>query len=236
MVEELAVRVDRRPGKQGEEVVSRAIVATQRTRLPEDATVWICDATANPDEIETAIGRSITNRTQAGGIELQHELLQVAHADIKRITASSTVAKHFLAIIARFPNAQRVGVVCDSWHVGIFEGTGKKKKLLGSAIRSRIAKVGYFRGPDSRGSNSWTDCDLIIVIGTPRVPTSAVSDRLIATGNVAAAAKGTGSGKLIIGAAAIVPAVAIPSRPPHIATGIGTWHTGRLFGPSFCSA
>jgi hypothetical protein len=189
VVEDLAVRVDRRIGKERKEVVSRAIIATQRTKLPEDTTVWICDATAHPDEIEAAIGRPIANKTQAGNIELQHELVQVASVDVKRSTAPSTVAKHFLGVIAHYPDAQRIGVICDSRHVGIFEGTGKKGKLLSQEVRSRIAKVGYFRGSDSRGSNDWMDCDLIIVPGTPRVPTSAVASRLIATGNVAAAAR-----------------------------------------------
>ena len=55
--------------------------------------------------------------------------------------------------------------------------------MLGAEDNARIVKVDWFRGTESRGSNSWKEeCDLLIVAGTPRVPVSAVQNRLLQLG------------------------------------------------------
>ena len=69
-------------------------------------------------------------------------------------------------------------------------GTAHRGPVLDEAFRSRIAKVAYFHGGESCGSNHWIDeCDMIIVLGTPRVPPSVVKSRLIQTGRAAASAR-----------------------------------------------
>ena len=59
--------------------------------------------------------------------------------------------------------------MCHREHVTAIRGTAGGASVLDGVTRSRIAMVGYFRGA-SAGSNSWLDCDLLIVLGTPRVP------------------------------------------------------------------
>ena len=53
---------------------------------------------------------------------------------------------------------------------------------------SRLAKLDYFRSGNDRASNKWLECDLVLILGTPRSP-SAVHEGLIQIGNAEAAGK-----------------------------------------------
>ena len=75
----------------------------------------------------------------------------------------------------------RVGVICHRPHVEAVE-------TLGTEFQQRIAKVTYFGSGDERASNSWHhECDAVIVLGTPRLPTDAVASFLIQCGDISAA-------------------------------------------------
>src|SRR5205807_190288 len=60
-------------------------------------------------------------------------------------------------------------------------------------FRDRITKLEYFRSGKDKGSNAWLDCDLIVIVGTPRVPPAAVREGLIKLGNFEKAALPDGS-------------------------------------------
>ncbi len=186
---EIIVRVDRvlTPGRQP--VIKKSVVAVWQTKLPQSVPIWLSDATGDAAEIESIAGRSVVDRTPQGHLEQQHSVLQIP-TDVKQSTAAGTVVKLLRGFLAAFPNPQRIGIICHRSHVATIRGTARKGAVLDEAFRSRIAKVAYFHGGESCGSNQWLDeCDMIIVLGTPRVPPSVVKSRLIQTGRAAASAR-----------------------------------------------
>jgi DNA-binding transcriptional ArsR family regulator len=105
-------------------------------------------------------------------------------------TSSTTAAKILRGVIAHYPEAARIGVICHREHVPAIAGGARTRSILDQATRSRIAVVEHFRGGQARGSNTWTDtCDLLIVLGTPRVRQSVIRTRLIAAGRIETAAR-----------------------------------------------
>ena len=187
-VHELTVRVDTVCRRGGDQEVRRSIVAVSQTQLPEGVPVWINDATADPDEYRSLTGCPIVHYGADAPIEQKHGITQVP-IDATKGTAPATACKILRAVLARYPEAQRVGVMCHREHVAAIRGTARGGAVLDGVTRSRIAMVEYFRGGQCRGSNSWLDCDLLIVLGTPRVPQSVIRTRLIAAGNVEVAAR-----------------------------------------------
>ena len=181
-VAELVVRVDE-VFKQGRaKHVGRSIIGVLQTKIPENATTWFCDATADPEEIEIMVGRPIVNRTPHGEPERRQPILQIP-VDVKRSTARKRFVEILRAVLLSVPQYSRVGLIADRSHLPAVDGTAKDGVLLDAELRARIAKTAYFRDGTSRGSNGWyQDCDLLIVCGTPRVPPSAIKTRLIQRG------------------------------------------------------
>jgi len=191
---ELVVRVDkvsRKPTTKDpkpEVTVYKNIIGVWDTKIPPCATTWLCDGTADFDEIATIVGGPIHNATPAGRLELQHPILQIT-ADVKQKTAPGVVSKLLAGVLARFPDAERIGVICHRCHVATVRGTGHGSTIT-AAMAKRITKVEHFRSGASRGSNDWFEsCDLLIVLGSPRVPPRGIKTRLIQTGRVMAAAR-----------------------------------------------
>lgn len=191
---ELVVRVDRiltRPAdKTAKPVTSvrRSIIGVWNTPIPSHAATWFADATCDPGEIVAITGGTVRNATPAGRLELHHPILQIP-VDVKQSTAPSVVCKILAGVLAKFPDAGRIGVICHRCHVATVRGTGHGSTIT-EAMASRIAKVEHFRSGESRGSNDWFEsCDLLVVLGTPRVPPSAVKSRLIQTGRVLASTR-----------------------------------------------
>jgi hypothetical protein len=105
-------------------------------------------------------------------------------------TSSTTAAKILRGVIAHYPEAARIGVICHREHVPAIAGGARTRSILDQATRSRIAVVEHFRGGQARGSNTWTDsCDLLIVLGTPRVRQAVIRTRLIAADKIEIAAR-----------------------------------------------
>lgn len=186
---DLGIRVDRHFDKEKQEQIHRAIVAVWQTTLPEKSVVWLVDATAPLDVIERMTGRPVFDATPTGHLERKHPVLKVA-VDVKKSSAPATVVQVVTDILNAYPSARRVGIVCDRRHKSSILGTSREANL-DPAHRERIAKVEHFRGPESRASNQWTEaCDLLLVVGTPRIPSRAIETHLIQTGQLAAAARG----------------------------------------------
>lgn len=188
-VASLCVRVDTILEPGAEAVVKRSIIVLGRTWLPTNATVWIADATADRDEIASLCNLPVIESTPGGTIQQLHPVLQIP-IDLKKGTAKSVFVKTVRAVLARYPKAQRIGVICDRAHLPAFNGTAGSGDVLSASERARISKLEYFRGGEGRGSNSWLEeCDLLLVLGTPRVPPHAIKSRLIRGGKTAAAAR-----------------------------------------------
>jgi len=186
-LEEMLLRVDECLGKGGERRITRSVVGFKRNHLPASATIWISDATADPADIARLAGREIINRTPPGDIELAHPIYQIA-ADITQSSAPSRVADAIRTAMKLYSRSVAAGVIAHQRHVPVVRGTAKAGDPLGERLRSRIRTVEHFRGTTSRGFNGWhQDCDLLIVVGTPRVPPAVVRARLQAIGLDAAA-------------------------------------------------
>ena len=187
---ELVLRVDPILTKGRELAVRRSVIAVWATKIPDHAACWFCDATANADELQTVLGRPVADRTPVGQLEQLHQAVQVT-TDIKKSTAPSTVLKVLRGILAAFPEAKRIGVITHPEHLPIIRGTAKNPEhRLDESLRGRIVRTEYFRSGEGRGSNHWIEeCDLLVVLGTPRVPPPAVKLRLIQLGLVNAATR-----------------------------------------------
>jgi hypothetical protein len=136
------------------------------------------------------LGRPVIDKTPVGALERQHLAVQVV-IDVKKSTAPSTVIKLIRGVLAAFPTAMRIGVICHHQHLPTIIGTAKNSEhRLDAPLRQRIVKTEYFRSGEGRGSNKWTEeCDLLVVVGTPRVPPPAIKLRLIQWGMILAASR-----------------------------------------------
>jgi len=187
---ELVIRVDRIFGKGGQaNVVRKSIIAVWQTELPGHAATWLNDATGDAAEIEAIAGRHVTDATPPGRLKQIHQAVQIP-VDVKQSTAAGTVVKLLQGVLAAYPDAQRVGIITHQRHLPAIRGTAHNGPVLAESFRQRITKIEYFRNGASRGSNEWLEaCDLIIVLGTPRVPPNVIKTRLIQTGRPLAAAR-----------------------------------------------
>ena len=147
--------------------------------------VWFNDATASADRLKQLLAENVSDQTPDGRIELIQRAVQVPH-DITRKTSVSTVTGLLRGLLTDHPNFDRIGVICQRPH---FEGVNS----IGKEYRHRIAMVRYFGSGDERASNEWHhECDAIVVLGTPRVPTEALATILIQGGDMAAATRNGG--------------------------------------------
>jgi hypothetical protein len=188
-LKELSVRVDKVFGKGGQDKIRKSLFAVWQTDLPPDAAVWLSDGTADHRELELMAGRPVANMTPVGTPERRHQAVQIP-MDVTKATVQKTVLGIVRGVLAAFPGARRIGIICHREHVACLSGTAKSGPVLEEHLRERIAKIEYFRSGEGRGSNQWLDaCDFILVLGTPRVPPAAVRSRLLQTGRVSAAAR-----------------------------------------------
>ncbi len=184
---EVAIRVDRvfAPGK--ELATHKAILGIWQTKIPDKAVVWINDATGNREAIEQVVGRPVIDRTPGGKLAQRHRVLQIP-VDVTQGTGARRLLAVVQTVLQAFPDFSRIGIVCHRRHETILRGTAKHGPVLDESARQRISKIEYFRGGQNRASNHWTaECDFLIVLGTPRVPTSVVSTHLMRIGQHAAA-------------------------------------------------
>jgi hypothetical protein len=185
---ELAVRVDTSWKKGGAKEVHRVVSAVWETRLPPAATVVIADATADASTVETLVGRPVVDITPPGPIARMHPAVQVP-LDVTKRTGRQAVVNLLRGVMMAFPSFQRIGVITHREHVKAIRGKADDVNLDPS-FRSRVAKVDYFHGSESRGVNSWQhECDLLVILGTPRVGKAAIQRRLIQMGRTEAAAR-----------------------------------------------
>jgi len=132
--------------------------------------------------LEELIGHEVIDKTPHGRLAYKVPPLQYAEADITQQTSGNKVRSAVRGLLAQCPKAKKVGVITHQCHVAEIES-------LDPLWRRRISRVEYFRSGKDRASNSWLDCDLILVVGTPRVPPVAVRDLLIRLGRVDAASR-----------------------------------------------
>lgn len=178
----IGVAVNEHPTKGGVKIV-RTIIGVGSNEFPAGATVIINDATANPLEIGALLGRPIHVITPRGQLPQRHPVLQIIPTtDVTRRRSVAAVADTLRGVLHDLPQFRRVGLLT---HRTLYRKVPAK---LGEEYQTRLALVSYFKSGLSRGSNEWiAQCDVLIVLGTPRVGTDAIRRHLMLHGQMEAA-------------------------------------------------
>ena len=146
----------------------------------ENAVVLFSDATANRDDLEALLGRPVIDVTPVGHITHAKRVVQYP-IDLTRLASPKRFLSVVRGVLTEFRDARRGGVITHRPLVGAI-------KKLAEPFASRIVKSAYFGSGSDRASNDWHErCDLVIVVGTPRVPGEAVQRRLIQFGDFTSA-------------------------------------------------
>jgi hypothetical protein len=85
-------------------------------------------------------------------------------------------------LLAHYPEAHKVGLITLQRHIAALE-------KLEPRWRKRLDRIDYFGSGQDRASNKWLTCDLLLIVGTPRLPPSAVRHGLIQIGKFEDAAQ-----------------------------------------------
>lgn len=184
----LTIRVDNPLGAGGAVQTMKSLVAVWKTDLPKRSPVWIGDATANAVEMGTLIGRPVNDCTPTGRLESQVPPVQVCQDITRGMKKTENVAAMLRGAMSlpEHRDKQRIGIIGHKPHIEAL--LRKRLPLLDDATRARITKAAHFGEGPERASNDWHDnCDLIVVLGTPRVPPAAVVNELIRQGKMDAA-------------------------------------------------
>ncbi|MGC1273798.1 MAG: hypothetical protein WBC44_08840 [Planctomycetaceae bacterium] len=143
-------------------------------------TVWFSDATMEQWRLEAALGESLSQVVEPVWLPPQKRLVQVTK-DVTISTGGKTVRAYVREALALFPERTRVGILCHQDHKAHL-------KKLEPQFLQRIVATEHFWGDAGRGSNEWIqNCDLLVVLGTPRLPALAIATGLTQLGEYAAA-------------------------------------------------
>jgi hypothetical protein len=177
---DLALVNDEFFAKGGPKRLQRALVGVWRVDPPAHARIWFEDATGNLEILSRLVGRPIQDCTPQG--QLQYAVPPVQFPDdVTRRTSGNIVRGMIRGLLTLQPDARKVGIITHKCHVPEIE-------RLEPFWKDRLLRLDYFGSGNDRGSNAWLDCDLLVILGTPRVPPSAVRERLVQIGNLETAA------------------------------------------------
>ncbi len=174
---QLCAVVDESKGPKGMKIFTKGIVAVWKTDLPTDSVVWFEDASSNATFLKELVGRDVIDKTPQGRLAFTKPPIQFADQDVTKSTSGKTVRAIIRGLLASYSSAKNVGIITHQVH---------KKEIdrLAPLWQQRISKVEHFHSGKDRASNEWLDCDLILVLGTPRVNASAIRDSLIRIGRI----------------------------------------------------
>lgn len=177
----LVIEVFRKKGSEDKGPVKLLIGFTQNCP-PSNISTWFNDATIAPDRLSTILGGDVTNTTPNGQLVRLKKAVQIPR-DVTRGTSAKTVQNLLRGVLVDRPDHRRIGIICHQIHVPAI-------KKLEAEYSRRIVKIAYFGGGDDRSSNEWhVACDLIVILGTPRIPPAAVASYLIQVGEIGEACR-----------------------------------------------
>lgn len=157
-----------------EELAKRVAYGHAFNPPPDHAVVWFNDATLTREDLENVLRRPVTDLTPDGKVRRQKKAVQIPR-DITRQTSHRIFVNLVQGILADRPQFQRVGLITHRPLLSALE-------QLESAFRNRIVRHSYFGSGEDRSSNTWQqECDLMLIVGTPRVPTIEVIQQLLQT-------------------------------------------------------
>ena len=154
------------------------LIAVSGVNLPARIPVWLCDATAELENLRSVVP-GVIDLTPAMHVTAHHRLLQLPDFDITRIQQTgpnSTVAKALRQLLPMFPNKRRICLFCHSNQVD----------RIRQSQFANVTMIHYFHAGIARGSNSlYREHDCLIILGTPRAGGSGtVIDRLVQLGEI----------------------------------------------------
>lgn len=154
----------------------KSLIGIWKNLPPDNAAVIFNDATANREDLEALLGRSVIDITPAGCLANRKRVVQYP-IDLTRHASPTRFLAVLRGILTEFPAACKVGLITHRPLIGALN-------KLGEPFAGRIVKSTYFGSGAGRASNDWHErCDLLIVLGTPRVPGEAVQRRLCQLGD-----------------------------------------------------
>lgn len=189
-LKQLCVVVDDAKVTGGKPVFTKALVGVWKVLPPENCVVWIENASTTAKAVEDITGAKVIDKTPRGRLAFKVPPIQYPDADITMQTCEKTVRSVVRGLLSKYPDAKKVGIISHRCHQAAIDS-------LAPIWANRISRKEYFRSGKDRASNSWLDCDLILVIGTPRVPKHAVRDLLIQTGKVDSACRSAKFGDVL---------------------------------------
>ena len=160
------------------------ILAVSHFTPSPDRVHVINDATGDAKTLEAVLGVPVTDITPAGDVPARFATIQFP-TDVYKSLPEDEAMERLANILVRLPEEfKRIGVITHKVFMPAIEEMDTKR--LGYPD---IVKTAYFRGGESRGDNRWKDeVDVLIVLGTPRVPEEALVVRLLQTRKPEAAA------------------------------------------------
>jgi hypothetical protein len=176
-LESLTAVVDEVFIKGGKPLFTKGLVGVWKNDFPNDAVVWIENASTTSKALMELTQTNIVDKTPIGRLDYKIHPIQYPDCDITQNSSGNTVRSVLRGLLAKDFDKKCVGVISHKCHVAEIE-------KLAPLWRNRIKRIEYFHGGKDRASNSWLDCDLIIVLGTPRVSPSAIRDHLIRIGRI----------------------------------------------------
>lgn len=160
-----------KPIDQKTTTMKKMIVGIWKNLPPENAVVIFNDATANREDLEALLGRTVVDITPEGHLANQKRVVQFP-IDLTRHASPTRFLAVLRGILIEFPAARQIGIITHRPLISAI-------KKLAEPFASRIVKSAYFGSGSDRASNDWhKQCDLLVVAGTPRVPSEAVQRRM----------------------------------------------------------
>lgn len=159
--------------------VRNFLVGFWKAEIP-DQLIWFEDGSFSAKMVQDLTGLNVVDKTPVGKVKNQIEPIQFTQKDITQNTTSETVKSIVRGLLAKYNHCKNVGLICHKCHVPEIES-------LSSYWKNKIRKVSYFHSGEDRASNDWLNCDLLMVLGTPRVPPSATRNLLLSFGKIDAA-------------------------------------------------
>ena len=151
-------------------------LATVRRNLPPlSITTWLADATAEPELLQQAINHAVIDKTPDGHLSLAR-VVEQHPVDVIRTASPASVQNRIRGLLVDRPECRRVGIICHKPHIPAV-------KALEALFACRICRVAYFWWGEDRALNSWhEECDLLLIVGTPRVRPQVIQAFLIRIG------------------------------------------------------
>ncbi len=141
----------------------KEFVLTLRNFANPNSTVFLSDATADIELLRAATGVDIQDMTPSGTLCREKSIVQHP-VDVTRGTSPKRARELTCGVLTSRPDCRKIGIITHSNRTAAI-------KSIDEPFRSRIARVSHFGSGSDRGSNEWlaAECDLLVVLGTPRV-------------------------------------------------------------------